>query len=203
GVLDKLAASVGLSADIAWTADLKITLAFGVDQDGFFVSDESGLELHVAGSGSVSGNARVGGVGVAVGGSGSADLTVAVQLGQPGRRLRPADLQANPATYLVATADGSASLALDRLQVGPVGLSWHAGFTVTAGADHAVAVATEKVSLGATLTVPGLDVVNGATHTPAVVPLAGTRGPQAQNRAPAAAAGPGKQYHLPVFRPVR
>ena len=89
GVLHGIASALGLDANLTITGDLAVSLVFGVDSGGFYVSPETSLRLTVAANGSVAGTATLSGAtGVSVSGTGDANLTVTMQLGSRAARRR-------------------------------------------------------------------------------------------------------------------
>jgi hypothetical protein len=160
-VLEGLAAAHGLDADLISAADLSVTLVVGVDENGFYVADDTTLTLALEASASVAGTATFGGVpGRTVVGTGAADLDVSLVASGGPARLRAADLGASAYTVLEPAATGTAALELDT-QVGALDTTWSSAYVVTTDAGGTT-VATEA-TLGATLALPEL-----------VVDLAGT-----------------------------
>jgi hypothetical protein len=155
GVLDGLAADLGLDADFDSSADLVVTLVVGVDETGFYVADESGLRLEVGATATVSGTGDVGGVdGLDLEGPATVDVAVELVANRGPARLRAAELAGSPAAYLRPAAEGTVGLHLDAA-LDPVALRWDSTFTLTIDADFTTDIAVDA-RLEGVLTLPGL-----------------------------------------------
>ena len=169
GILDGLVADLGLDADFDSNADLIVTLVVGVDESGFYVSDESGLRLEVDATATASGTGDVGGIdGLDIEGPASVDVAVELAANGGPARLRVADLAAPPASYLRPAAEGTVDLHLDAT-LGPLSLSWDSTFALAVDADFSTDI-TVDARLEGTLTLPGLT----EDGQPATIEMVGT-----------------------------
>lgn len=167
--LQALGRALGLDVNIAWTADLRITITAGVDENGVYVLGATGVELGVSGVGQVSGDGTVLGVpATALDGEGAANLFLTVRSDVDATaRLRAADLAA---LQLFPIVTGTASLDLTAV-VDNSTLDWAATWTLTEGVDGAtVTTTTQAVQL--TQELPGFAV--GGVATPTALVLTGT-----------------------------
>ena len=169
GILDGLAADLGLDTDFDSSADLVVTLVVGVDETGFYVADESGLRLEVGATATVSGTGDVGGVdGLDLEGPATVDVAVLLEANGGPARLRAAELAGSPAAYLRPAAEGTVGLHLDAT-LDPVALSWDSTFTLAIDADFTTDIAVDA-RLEGTLTLPGLTDAG----QPATIEMVGT-----------------------------
>lgn len=170
-VLQGLAESVGLDADVAWSADAEVVLIAGLDADGFYVLGGSGVRLGVSGNGTVTGAGTVLGVqDAALDGAASADLTVGARMARDAtERLRADDLAAFTPAGLVRTFDGTAAIDLTA-QVADTTVTWNGDWTVASDATGRSDITTEqRVALRQEL--PGFAV--GDVAAPTTIDLVG------------------------------
>jgi hypothetical protein len=160
GVLEGLASSLGLDGDFVLAADLELLVVFGVDDQGFYVADETALTLEVSAEGTVEGRGRVAGaVDTEVQGTGAADLAVGLALTAGPSRLRSDDLTGDPFDLLRPSAEGDASLDLG-LTAGPAELRWSADVAVATSPSGQVDVELDA-TLDGELDLAGLTVEGG------------------------------------------
>ncbi|HRE00038.1 MAG TPA: Calx-beta domain-containing protein, partial [Ilumatobacteraceae bacterium] len=175
-LLTGLADAVDLDADFDLLADLTVTLVFGVDSDGFYLSAESALLIDVVADGTIAGTADAGGnAGATVAGSGHAEVAVGLIASGGPERLRLddlVDLAADPFDVLRPSVTGSASTELD-LTAAPLALTWSSATTVTTDADGNVATPT-TAHLTGTVDLPGFRLGTSPAPTPAVITFDGT-----------------------------
>ena len=167
--LQALARSLGLDVNIAWSADLRITITAGVDENGVYVLGNTGLELGVSGVGAVTGEGTVLGVQqTALDGDGEAELFLTVRSDvDRTARLRTADLAS---LQLFPIITGTAALDLTAT-VENTTLDWDATWTLTEGVDGATDTATTQY-LQLTQELPGFAV--GGVEAPTALVLVGT-----------------------------
>ncbi len=167
--LQGLARALGLDVNIAWSADLRITITAGVDEDGVYVLGSTGLELGVSGVGTVTGAGTVLGTpGTDLDGNGEANLFLSVRSDvDRTARLRAADLAS---LQLFPIITGTAALDLTAT-VENTTLDWDATWTLTEGTAGATDVATTQ-HLQLTQELPGFAV--GGVEAPTALVLAGT-----------------------------
>jgi hypothetical protein len=158
GLLTDLAGSPQLNGDLTLDGDLNVALTFGVDSSGFFLLGDSNVRLNdLTAVGSIQGAGAVGGeAGVDLTGSANASvsLDVLLQMSSPSVKHRLGQLSGDPSTFLVATASGDASLALD-FTVGPAALTWESHWLVESEGPT-VEVNTTSVIITGDVTFPGL-----------------------------------------------
>ncbi len=165
-VLPVLSPGLDLDSQLAPSGELEVLYVMGVDQNGFFVDDESRLTLHVlAEESNVSGSGRIAGVPnrTSVGSSGAElDVSIVQVRNQP--RLRLGDLAENQPKPVLPTVTGTAyvrmdaDLTLDDPQAPIASSSSVATFNLSVGADQATSL---DVSRHETYTLPGGVRVSG------------------------------------------
>lgn len=167
--LQALANALGLDVNIAWTADLRITITAGVDENGVYVLGNTGVELGVSGVGQVVGAGTVlGQAGTDLDGTGEANLFLSVRSDVDATaRLRAADLAS---LQLFPIITGTASLDLTAV-VDNSTLDWAASWTLTEGVDGATETTTTQ-ELQLTQELPGFAV--GGVNAPTALVLVGT-----------------------------
>jgi hypothetical protein len=175
GVFEGLLGSGGeldLGGQLSASADLWISLVFGVDGDGFYLDRDSRVELqNVEAAGAVAGTGDVAGQsGVALSTSGAVNATislasVALQLRPETVRYRTEQFESSvpPINYLAAGIDGTADLTVD-LTLGPADLTWTSQFTISTDDQFVISVGHAAEFTG-DLTLPGLTDGNGETAT--------------------------------------
>ncbi|NOX31652.1 MAG: hypothetical protein GXP35_16640, partial [Actinobacteria bacterium] len=131
-ILAELAAAADLDGSLDYTADLTVQLGMGVDQDGFFLLDDSSITLDFSAGGSVSADYNLAGlleVQLDNTSEASADIDLILGGSGAGQRIR-VDAFADPGSFLSPTASGTAIVSLDqRLQ--PLDLGWGGDWTMT------------------------------------------------------------------------
>lgn len=153
GAMEGLAASLGLDGDLTLSGDLAITVVFGIDTSGFYLSGDTELVLEVGAVGTVSGAGRIAEVAdTRIEGTAEASVTVGLGLGGDSVRRRVADLAGDPYELLQPRAQGEASLILDA-EVGPASLRWTGSIDVATDRDGAVTT-TLDATLAGSLTLP-------------------------------------------------
>ncbi len=170
-VLQGLAESVGLDADVAWTAGAEVELIAGLDADGFYVLGESGVRLDVAGDGTVTGSGTLFGVqDAALDGAAGAEIAVGARMARDAaERLRADELAALAPADLVRTFDGTAAIDLTA-QVADTTVTWNGDWTVASDATGRSDITTEqRVALRQEL--PGFAV--GDVAVPTTIDLVG------------------------------
>jgi sugar lactone lactonase YvrE len=171
-VLEGLADAMNLDGTGAWDGTLTLTLRFGVDSGGFYLSPESTLVLEVDGNVSITGTATVAGATAEITGTATADLVATAQPSGADRvRLGVT------APELSAALTGTVSTTLDA-DLGDVELMWAGTSDVSAakgpGATGSASASLRAgATLGGTATLTFLD--NGGT--PAAVELQGVLEP--------------------------
>ncbi len=171
-LLTGLAEALDLDADLGLAADLTLTLVFGVDVDGFYLSAESGLRLDVVADGTIAGTAAAGGAaGVDVAGRGDAELAAGLDATGGAARLRLDDLDADPFTLLRPSVEGTASADLD-LAVAPLALTWSSEVVVATDEDGDVRTPTTAHLVGA-VELPGFGLGTSPEATPARIAVEG------------------------------
>jgi hypothetical protein len=146
--LPVLSPGLDLDGQLAPNGELEVLYVVGVDQNGFFVEDESRLTLHVSTEESnVSGTGRIAGVPNRTSeGSSGAELDVSIVTAQGKPQLRLADLAPGQPTPVLPTVTGTAylmmdtDLSLDDPQAPVVSSSAVATFTLSVGADQATSL---------------------------------------------------------------
>jgi hypothetical protein len=166
-VLDGLTDALDLTGSGAWDGTLTLTLVFGVDSVGFYLSPESTLVLDVDGSVAVTGTATVAGAPAGITGAATADLT-ATATPSGIERIRPGAA----APPLTAELTGTVGATLDA-GLGDVDLTWAGTWDVGATNGTASASLRAGATLGGTATLTFLDD-DGA---PPVVTLTGVLEP--------------------------
>ncbi len=145
-LLPGIAATLALDTTSDLTADATITVVVGVDVNGFYVSDESGVDVAVAGAIDVTGTSQTFGAPTTVSGSLGVDLRVSA----PAPGSTPAHAGATPMPTLV-TGGLDARLEATHPQMG---LIWDASWVV-GGPPPTATLLTSSVE--ALVDVPGLD----------------------------------------------
>ncbi|MFO0879777.1 MAG: right-handed parallel beta-helix repeat-containing protein [Gemmataceae bacterium] len=157
-VLRSLAQSLSLDGNFTLSADLSFSLAFGVDDSGFYLLPESELTLQVTGNGSITGNGNITSDTGTVMGSGSANLSVTLSPSEATAKYRTSSF-ASAASWLQASASGTAGLDL-AVDLGRFDFAWSGDWNVTTTSQVNVTLDTPK--LDATFALPGLRSASGS-----------------------------------------
>ncbi|HSL72926.1 MAG TPA: HYR domain-containing protein [Ilumatobacteraceae bacterium] len=150
-VLDGLAEALSLTGTGGWTGSLTVTLVFGVDAGGFYLSPESSVELGVDGTVAVSTVGSVAGAPAEITGTATADL-VATARPAGTERIRPGPT----APSLNAALSGTVATTLDA-DLGDTELTWDGTWDVSSTDGTASSSLRTGAALGGTTTLTFLD----------------------------------------------
>jgi hypothetical protein len=170
GVLQALAANLGLDATLTWTADAQVRITAGVDASGFYVLGTSGVRLDVDGSGAVTSTGDVLGVqNTSLTGTADADIAIVVRASTPTTRLRGAAIAASlvdPTPVLSGTASIDLTGTVDTTTV-----TWNGDWTLAEATESRTRLTTAQ-TIEIVQDLPGFAV--GGVAAPTTVTLTGT-----------------------------